>query len=107
MTTLPTTAIFLIYESVNSPQNHFIKEEALSTKDYLSYFYPFEKPDFKKKGMKSGWSMTGLVGITKKPLSQAEREMNFAARSARISLMPTNQEKRKRGTKAMIENRNI
>ncbi len=33
--------------------------------------------------------------------------MNFAARSVRTSLMSTNQEKRKRGTKAMIENRNV
>ncbi len=34
----------------------------------------------------------------KKPLSQAGKEMSFAARSARTSLMSTNQEKRKRGT---------
>lgn len=33
--------------------------------------------------------------------------MNFAARSVRTSLMFTNQRKRKRGTKAMIENRNV
>ena len=41
----------------------------------------------------------------KKPLSQAGREMNFASRNVRISLMFTNQEKR--GTKPMIENRNV
>jgi len=33
--------------------------------------------------------------------------MNFAARGAKISLMSTNQEKRKRRTKEMIENRNV
>ena len=33
--------------------------------------------------------------------------MNFAARSIRTSLMSTNQEKRKRGTREMIENRNV
>ena len=38
------------------------------------------------------------ASIVKKPLLQAGREMNFAARSVRTSLMSTNQEKRKRGT---------
>ena len=33
--------------------------------------------------------------------------MSFAARGVRISLMSTNQEKRKRGTGKMIENRNV
>ena len=36
------------------------------------------------------------ASIVIKPLLQAEREMNFAARSARTSLMSTNQERRKR-----------
>ncbi len=39
------------------------------------------------------------ANTVKKPLSQAGREMNFAARSTRTSLMSTNQEKRKRGIK--------
>ena len=43
----------------------------------------------------------------KKPLSQAGRGMNFAARGARTSLMSTNQGKRRKGTKEMIENRNV
>ncbi len=33
--------------------------------------------------------------------------MNFAARSARTSLMSTNQGKRRKETKEMIENRNV
>lgn len=36
MTALPTTAQFVTYESVYLPKNHFIKEEALSTEDYLT-----------------------------------------------------------------------
>lgn len=36
-----------------------------------------------------------------KPLSQAGKGMNFAARGARTSLMSTNRGKRKRGTKQM------
>ena len=54
MTALPTTVQFVTYESVYLPKNHFIKEETLSTEDYLTYFYPFEKLDFHKKGTESG-----------------------------------------------------
>ena len=50
MTALPTTADFIIYESVYLPKNHFIKEESLPTEDYLAFFYPFDKPDFRKRG---------------------------------------------------------
>ena len=57
MTALPTTVQFVTYESVYLPKNHFIKEETLSTEDYLTYFYPFEKLDFHKKGTESGWSV--------------------------------------------------
>ena len=63
MTALPTTTDFITYESVYLPKNHFIKEESLLTEDYLSYFYPFDKPDFRKKGMESGWSVTDREGI--------------------------------------------
>ena len=38
------------------------------------------------------------ANTVKKPLSQAEREMSFAARSARTSLMSTNQGKRRKET---------
>jgi len=31
--------------------------------DYLSYFYPFDKPDFRKNGVESGWSVTDREGI--------------------------------------------
>ena len=45
------------------PKNHFIKEESLTTENYLSYFYPFDKPDFRKSGMESRWSVTDREGI--------------------------------------------
>ncbi len=51
------------YESVYLPKNHFIKEESLPTEDYLAYFYPFDKPDFRKSGVESGWSVTDREGI--------------------------------------------
>lgn len=37
-------------------KNHFIKEESMTTEKYLSYFFPFNKIDFVKKGMESSWS---------------------------------------------------
>ena len=38
------------------PKNHFIKEESMTTEKYLSYFFPFDKIDFVKKGMESSWN---------------------------------------------------
>ena len=63
MTALPTTANFITYESVYLPKNHFIKEESLPTENYLACFYPFGKPDFRKNGVESGWSVTDREGI--------------------------------------------
>lgn len=56
MTALPTTPDFIIYHAVYLPKNHFIKEESMTTEKYLSYFFPFDKIDFVKKGMKSSWN---------------------------------------------------
>lgn len=57
MTALPTTPDFITYEAVYLPKNHFIKEESMTTEKYLSYFFPFDKIDFVKKGMESSWNM--------------------------------------------------
>ena len=56
MTALPTTPDFITYEAVYLPKNHFIKEESISTEQYLSYFFPFDKIDFRKIGVESNWS---------------------------------------------------
>lgn len=56
MTALPTTPDFITYHAVYLPKNHFIKEESMTTEKYLSYFFPFDKIDFRKKGMESSWS---------------------------------------------------
>ena len=56
MTALPTTLDFITYEAVYLPKNHFIKEENISTERYLSCFFPFDKIDFRKKGIESSWS---------------------------------------------------
>ena len=41
MTALPTTPNFMDYEAVYLPKNHFIREESMSTMDYLNLFFPF------------------------------------------------------------------
>lgn len=55
MTALPTTPTFIDYKAVYLPTNHFIREEVLDTEKYLAHFFPFEKPDFQKKGKESLW----------------------------------------------------
>lgn len=55
MTALPTTPTFIDYKAVYLPTNHFIREEVLDTEKYLAHFFPFEKPDFRKKGKESLW----------------------------------------------------
>jgi len=57
MTALPTTPQFIEYEAVYLPKNHFIKDETMTTDDYLSLFFPFEQMDFKKKGIGSQWNI--------------------------------------------------
>ena len=56
MTALPTTPDFITYHAVYLPKNHFIKEESMTAEKYLSYFFPFDKIDFVKKGMESSWN---------------------------------------------------
>ena len=56
MTALPTTPDFITYHAVYLQKNHFIKEESMTTEKYLSYFFPFDKIDFVKKGMESSWN---------------------------------------------------
>ena len=57
MTALPTTPGFMDYEAVYLPKNHFIKEESMSTEDYLALFFPFDELDVIKRGVESMWSV--------------------------------------------------
>ena len=57
MTALPTTPNFMDYEAVYLPKNHFIREESMSTMDYLDLFFPFNKPDVVKRGIESMWNI--------------------------------------------------
>lgn len=58
MTALPTTPNFMDYEAVYLPKNHFIREESMSTTDYLNLFFPFENPDVVKHGIESMWNIS-------------------------------------------------
>ena len=58
MTALPTTPSFMDYEAVYLPKNHFIREESMSTMDYLNLFFPFDKPDVVKRGVESMWNIS-------------------------------------------------
>ena len=59
ITALPTTPKFMDYEKVYLPKNHFIREEALETEQFLDYFFPFQKLNLRKRGMKSVWEVEG------------------------------------------------
>jgi len=49
ITALPTTPNFMEYDAVYLPKNHFVKVESMSVEEYNALFYPFKKPDFKRK----------------------------------------------------------
>ena len=53
------TSYTLDYENVYLPKNHFIREEALETEQFLDYFYPFKKPLLRKRGVKYTWEVEG------------------------------------------------
>ena len=76
MTALPATPNFMAYESVYLPKNHFIREETMSTEDYLNLFFPFDKLDVIKRGVESMWNiendramMALAMTMTDKPMA--------------------------------------
>ena len=58
MTALPTTAEFVDYDAVYLPKNHFIKAETMTTQEYLSLFFPFQKPDIYKDKETAKWNIS-------------------------------------------------
>ena len=75
MTALPTTADFMEYDQVYLPKNHFIREEVMKTQDYLSLFFPFERPDLKKKGTESRWTISDDKPMMALAMALADRPM--------------------------------
>ena len=66
MTALPTTPRFIEYEKVyfnknqlvpdRSEEDKDVPDETMETEDYISLFFPFRKPDFRKQGVASVWN---------------------------------------------------
>lgn len=71
MTALPTTPDFIDYDAVYLPKNHFIKEEAMSTRDYLAIYFPFGKPDFYKDERTAEWRIRGSAQGDRKMMALA------------------------------------
>lgn len=76
MTALPTTPDFMEYNAVYLPKNQFIKEETISTGDYLAMFFPFGELDIIKRGVESIWNiaddremMALAMTMTDKPMA--------------------------------------
>ncbi len=61
MTALPTTASFMDYEAVYLPKNQLVRKETMSTEEYLSLFFPFDKLDLVKRGVESLWNIEGDI----------------------------------------------
>ena len=59
ITALPTTPKFMDYEKVYLPKNHFIREEALGTEQFLDYFFPFKKLNLRTRGVEYTWEVEG------------------------------------------------
>ena len=75
MTALPTTAEFLNYEAVYLPKNHFIKAETMKCEDYLSLFFPFNKPNIRKKDANVSWEIADDKEMMALALTMDERPM--------------------------------
>ena len=75
MTALPTTPSFMEYEAVYLPKNHFIKEEAMSTEEYVKLFFPFEDLDLVKKGIESVWNISDDKDMIALALTMSDRPM--------------------------------
>ena len=71
MTAIPTTPDFIDYDAVYMLKNNFIKKETMHTKDYLSLFFSFDKPDIYKDKEKSQWN------VAAEPLQNSESPEAF------------------------------
>ena len=87
MTGLTTTPEFMNYDTVYLPKNHFLKEETMTTREYLSLFFPFGKPDIYKDKEKARWNVSSDEYSDRKVLALA---MTFADEPIAVgmSLMP-------------------
>jgi hypothetical protein len=71
MTALPTTPDFFDYDAVYLPKNHFIKEETMTTQDYIALYFPLNKLDYFKDEKTMEWHIRGDVNGDKDVLALA------------------------------------
>lgn len=57
ITAIPTTVHFLESDFAYFPVNPFIKEEKMSSDDYLNLFFPFDQPKYLKQGKAISWDI--------------------------------------------------
>ena len=87
MSAIPTTPEFMDYEAVYLPKNHFIKEETMNTEDYMSLFFPFEKPDIQKDETGIKWNVSSNDSSDRRALALALAFAN-APMAVGISSLP-------------------
>jgi len=67
MTALPTTPEFVDYDAVYLPKNQYIREETMTTLDYISIFFPFYKPDIYKDKTTFQWNINSRTTDKSQP----------------------------------------
>lgn len=75
MTALPTTPQFMDYDAVYLPKNHFLREETMSAHEYISLYFPFNKPDFYKDKRTARWDVTGDREMVSLAMTFADESM--------------------------------
>lgn len=87
MTALPTTPDFMEYSAVYLPKNHFIREESMAVDEYISLFFPFDKPVFHKDKDAIRWDVQGqdmvalAMTMSEQPLAMnMSLQQNYAER---------------------------
>ena len=76
ITALPTTPRFMDFNSVYLMKNKFIKEETMTTDDYLKVFFPFKHPPIiRTPNGGYNWTITGNKDMMAVAMTMADRPM--------------------------------
>ena len=75
MTSLTTTPKFMDYDAVYLIKNQFIKEEAMSTEDYIEIFFPFDMPEIAKNNDAVSFNVSGNNDMMALAMTMSNRPM--------------------------------
>lgn len=75
MTALPTTPHFMNYDAVYLNKNRYIKDETMSTEEYLKIFFPFEMPEVSKFKGNVSWTISGDKDMMALAMTMDKRPM--------------------------------